>query len=91
MTGMLGSSPLPAQGEVFIDARGEERTLRVSWHPEADTVVLSLWRAGVCAGTFRLPLDDVPDLVDVLRGGLRSGFGRHRAALRDDLTGELTG
>ena len=88
MTRMLASSPLPSQGEVFTDARGEERTLRVSWHAEADTVVLSMWRDGVCAGTFRLPVHEVPDLVAVLRGGLRSGYGRHRAALDD---AELTG
>ncbi len=98
MTRMVASSPLPTQGEVFVDARGQERTMRVSWHAEADTVVLSLWRDGVCAGTFRLAVDDVPDLVDVLRGGLRSGYGRHRALLdqRDPaaeplLDGELAG
>lgn len=81
MTRMLASSPLPSQGEVFTDARGEDRTLRVSWHAEADTVVLSMWRSDVCAGTFRLPLDDVPDLVEVLRGGLRSGYGHCRSLL----------
>ena len=32
-------------------------------------VVLSLWRGGVCTGTFRLPVDEVPDLIDVLRAG----------------------
>ena len=44
------SRPLPAAGEVFLDARGGGRALRVSWHPEADMVVLSLWRDSTCAG-----------------------------------------
>ncbi len=81
----MQASPLPAAGEVFADARGPERALRVSWHAEADTVVLSLWRNGVCAGTFRLSLDDVPDLVSVLRGGLRTGYDHHRAVLQSGL------
>ena len=37
-------------GEVFLDARGADRALRVSWHGEADVVVLSLWRGGACTG-----------------------------------------
>ena len=37
-------TPLPAAGEVFLDARGADRALRVSWHAEADVVVLSLWQ-----------------------------------------------
>lgn len=78
---MLRPSPLPATGEVFLDERGDGRTLRVSWHPEADLVVLSLWRQGVCAGTFRLPMTEVPDLIDVLRGGLQTAYEHHRGLL----------
>ena len=37
-------------------------------------VVLSLWRAGTCAGTFRLPVDEVSDLIDALRGGLARAY-----------------
>ena len=32
------------RGRVFLDARGGDRALRVSWHHEAGVVVLSLWR-----------------------------------------------
>ena len=78
---MLRPSPLPTAGEVFLDERGDGRSLRVSWYPEADLVVLSLWREGVCAGTFRLPMTDVPDLIDVLRGGLQTAFEHHRSLL----------
>ena len=60
------------RGEVFLDARGNDRALRVSWHPEADIVVLSIWRAGTCAGTFRLNKDDVRIFVDALVDGMRA-------------------
>jgi hypothetical protein len=70
---MLSPSPLPASGQVYVDSRGDERTLRVSWHREVGVegvVVLSLWRDGVCVGSFRMEADQVRDLVDVLRSGL---------------------
>lgn len=62
--------PLPRAGAVFPDPRGEDRSLRVSWHHEAQVVVLSLWRHNVCTGTFRLVADEVPDLILLLRDGL---------------------
>lgn len=55
---------------MFVDARGQGRALRVSWHHEAGLVVLSLWRENVCAGSFRLAVDEVPALIDMLREGL---------------------
>jgi hypothetical protein len=59
-------SALPAMGSVFFDRREPSRVLRVSWHPESRTYVLSIWRAGECAGTFQLPADAAPDLVHAL-------------------------
>ena len=53
-------------------------------------VVLSLWRDNLCAGTFRLAVDEVPDLIDLLRAGLADAYAvaRDRAerggALPDD-------
>ena len=67
---MLPARPLPETGSVFLDARGGTRAMRVSWHPEAGLVVLSLWRENVCAGSFRLALDDVPEMIETLREGL---------------------
>ena len=61
---------MPRTGAVFLDPRGEDRSLRVTWHQDAQLVVLSLWRANVCAGTFRLAADEVPDLIALLRAGL---------------------
>ena len=62
--------PLPETGSIFLDARGGDRALRVSWHQEAGMVVLSLWRENVCAGSFRLTIDEVPALIETLRAGL---------------------
>jgi hypothetical protein len=42
----------------------------VTWHPEAEMVVLSLWRDNVCAGSFRIPAADVPTLISTLAAGL---------------------
>jgi hypothetical protein len=60
----------PARGEVFLDQRGQARALRLAWHTEADVVVLSLWQADRCSGTFRLGLEDVPRFVAALVEGL---------------------
>ncbi len=86
---MLRPSPIPSTGEVFLDERSDGRNLRVTWHPENDLVVLSLWRDGVCSGTFRLAIDQVPDLIDVLRGGLQTAYEHHRSFL-DEAFGEAS-
>jgi hypothetical protein len=66
--------PLPETGSIFLDARGGDRALRVSWHQESGLVVLSLWRENVCAGSFRLAIDEVPDLIGMLRTGLLRNY-----------------
>ena len=60
---------VPDHGEVFADARGDGRTLRVTWHPEDELVVLSLWKAGRCIGTFRLRTEDLPQMLTALTDG----------------------
>jgi hypothetical protein len=67
---MPAARPLPQLGSIYLDARGAERALRVSWHHDSGLVVLSLWRDNVCAGSFRLAVDEVPDLIAMLRAGL---------------------
>lgn len=66
--------PLPMTGSIFFDARGEDRALRVSWHHDVDLVVVSLWRDNVCSGSFRLTVDEVPALIDMLRRGLDAAY-----------------
>jgi hypothetical protein len=75
--------PMPARGEVFLDARGAGRALRLSWHHEEGLVVLSLWQGDTCKGTFRMQQSDVPALVEALAPGLRfrsRGAGARRHA-----------
>ena len=71
---MATARPLPQTGEVFLDARGGDRALRVSWHTESGLVVLSLWHGNVCSGSFRLAVDEGPDLIDMLRDGLDRAY-----------------
>ena len=37
-------------------------------------VVLSLWRENVCIGSFRLTVDEVPQLIELLRAGLDTAY-----------------
>ena len=62
--------PFPARGEVFLDARGDARALRVTWHPDDGVVVLSLWGLDSCRATIRLPVEEVPRLIRMLVAGL---------------------
>jgi len=72
---MPKARPLPETGSIFLDARGgDDRALRVSWHHERGIVVLSLWRENVCAGSFRMAIDDVPDMIATLRAGLDTAY-----------------
>jgi hypothetical protein len=71
---MHSPSPLPMQREVFLDARGDGRALRATWHAEPAVVVFSLWRDRTCVGTFRLPVEEVPAMVDLLRACLEDAY-----------------
>jgi hypothetical protein len=64
-------TPLPTalHGESFDDVRGEDRSLRVSWHQTEGLVVLSLWQGDTCRGTFRLATRDLPTLLRALTDG----------------------
>ena len=54
----------------------------VSWHTEADLVVLSMWRENVCVGSFRLAVDEVPDADRLPASGLGSAYAAPRPAAR---------
>ncbi len=66
--------PLPSFGEVFFDARGQDRVLRVTWHE--GTLVLSLWRGEMCTASFRMPMDDVGRLLETLQIGYAEATGQ---------------
>jgi hypothetical protein len=63
------AAPLPRLGEVFFDVRGESRTMRLSWYADTGVAVFSIWQGGTCTGTFRLPIPDLPRMVEALQGG----------------------
>ncbi|WP_214107047.1 hypothetical protein [Acrocarpospora catenulata] len=65
--------PLPSFGEVFFDARGQDRVLRVTWHE--GTLVLSLWRGEMCTASFRMPMTDVGRLLETLDVGYAEAGG----------------
>ena len=60
----MATRPLPATGSIFLDSRGGDRALRVSWHDDSGMVVLS----------FRLTVDEVPELIAMLRAGLDRAY-----------------
>ena len=78
---MPAARPLPRTGSIFVDSRGGGRALRLSWHHESGLVVLSLWRDNICAGSFRLAAEDVPEMIEALRAGLDAAY-RHAPTRR---------
>jgi hypothetical protein len=67
-TAVDNTPPLSARRDMFLDERGT--ALRVTWHPERDLVVLSVWQHDRCVGTFRMPVQDVPRLSGLLAAAL---------------------
>jgi hypothetical protein len=63
------AAPLPRLGEVYFDVRGESRSMRLSWYAATGVAVFSIWQGGTCTGTFRLPIADLPRMVEALQGG----------------------
>jgi len=59
----MAVSPLPSRGSVLLGRDVAGRSLRISSHPEAGRVVLSIWDHDRCVGTVRLGEADVPELV----------------------------
>ena len=64
------AAPLPRLGEVFFDVRGSSRSMRLSWYADTGISVFSIWQGGTCTGTFRLPMEELPRLVDALQRGM---------------------
>jgi hypothetical protein len=63
---------------MFLDERGTG--LRVTWHPERDLVVLSVWQGDSCVGTFRMSVQDVPRLSGLLAAALGDWVDQSGAA-----------
>jgi hypothetical protein len=84
MGGMSASdaAPLPRMGEVFFDVRGSSRSMRLSWYADTGVAVFSIWQGGMCTGTFRLPIGDLPRMVETLRRGPTDRVSRERPTSR---------
>jgi hypothetical protein len=63
------AAPLPRLGEVFFDVRGSSRSMRLSWYADTGVAVFSIWQGGMCTGTFRLAIADLPRMIDTLQRG----------------------
>ena len=75
------AAPLPRLGEVYFDVRGESRSMRLSWYADTGVAVFSIWQGGTCTGTFRLPIADLPRMVEALQ---RGPHGREEAGAGED-------
>ena len=85
---------MPRFGDVFVDIRGDDRTLRISQHPDQRVVVLSLWLGTTCRGTFRMSVDQIARFVAAFTemgdaADASTTPERRDAAIAD--TGEITG
>jgi hypothetical protein len=69
------AAPLPRLGEVYFDVRGDSRSMRLSWYADTGVAVFSIWQGGTCTGTFRLPITDLPRMVEALQQGPRGAAG----------------
>lgn len=85
------AAPLPRLGEVYFDVRGESRSMRLSWYADTGVAVFSIWQGGTCTGTFRLPIADLPRMIEALQRGPH-GDAREAGGPQDDSRGtELYG
>ncbi len=62
--------PLSPRSRWVTDPRGAGRGVRISTHPEAGVLVLSVWKADVCVATTRLPPHEAAELVAALAESL---------------------
>jgi hypothetical protein len=72
--------PLPRDGEVFFDVRGDARSMRLSWYADSRVAVFSIWQGSRCTGTFRLPFTDLARMVQALQSGPPMPAGPRGAA-----------
>ena len=70
---MAEVTPFPRVGTVFFDTRADGRTLRLSWHEDSGTFVLSIWHHETCTASFRLDSSEAPRLLYAVGSALASG------------------
>ncbi|SRR5579871_1072221 len=85
------AAPLPRLGEVYFDVRGESRSMRLSWYADTGVAVFSIWQGGTCTGTFRLPMADLPRMIETLQHGPHGDVGEAGGPHDDPRATELHG
>jgi len=81
---MTAVAPLPTHGAVFADPRDENRSLRLSWHPELAAFVVSLWRGDRCVGTAQVPAADARARAMVVVSAMIGSLAVARGAAKGD-------
>jgi hypothetical protein len=84
------AAPLPRLGEVFFDVRGSSRSMRLSWYADTGISVFSVWQGGTCTGTFRLPREELPRLIESLHRGMHGTDQRDPRSHSRQLSGDPT-
>lgn len=73
------------------DARGSHRYLRVTWHKETSTIVLSHWQDEVCVASTPVPLEDATKLIGLIVGALKEAATSPRAVRGSGLSTQPEG
>lgn len=70
----------------YRDARGDDRWMRLTWHPGHQMFVMSIWRDDVCAATFQMrrgtSADVIGDLVRALGAPVEVAWTEPRTLTR---------
>jgi hypothetical protein len=64
---------------LIADVRDDGTYIRVTWHSERATFVLSHWDNDRCIAATRVSVDDVPQLIRLLTDGLADALANERA------------
>lgn len=64
---------------LIADVREDGTYIRVTWHSERSTFVLSHWDNDGCIAATRVSVDDVPQLIGLLTNGLADALAQERA------------
>jgi hypothetical protein len=79
--------PSIARRTIVSDPRGDDRYLRVAWHPEQSVVVLSHWHNEVCVATSTVGLADLPRLIGLLADAVGDADQSYSAGISPPLSG----
>jgi hypothetical protein len=77
---------------LFIpDVRGSHRYLRVTWHKETSTIVLSHWQDDVCLASTPVSLQDATKLIGLIVGALKDAAASSGAVPEAGLSAQPPG